>query len=76
MQKAAEQSFTVLKLRGSAAHVLCMFLLDLARAATRGEQRVAMAELSFLRILKFMLGPPGARFPVAPAVQSHKSNFC
>ena len=35
-----------------------------AREESRGEQRVAMAELSLLRILKFMLGPPGARFPV------------
>ncbi|CAE7462212.1 BOB1, partial [Symbiodinium necroappetens] len=54
-----EQEEEEVQLRGSAAHVLCMFPLDLARAATRGEQRVAMAELSFLRILKFMLGPPG-----------------
>ena len=68
MQKAAEQCFTVLKLTGSDAHVLCMFPFDPALAETRGEQRVAMAELSFLRILKFMLGPPGVRFPVAPAV--------
>ncbi|CAE7708740.1 BOB1 [Symbiodinium sp. CCMP2456] len=46
---AAEQCFTVLKLTGSAAHVLCMFPFDPALAETRGEQRVAMAELSFLR---------------------------
>ncbi|CAE7844438.1 BOB1 [Symbiodinium microadriaticum] len=58
-EQEQEEEEEEVQLRGSAAHVLCMFLLDLARAATRGEQRVAMAELSFLRILKFMLGPPG-----------------